>query len=245
MAMGFLVVIPAVSLTVWALARLGIGNPGVRMVQAIRMTTLFAGVAAVLTAGGVGRLAAHASLLPGGRRTAVWRAARAQAVAGAGLAVIASIPHGYLPSAKLAWASIAAAGFTTGALAGALIGLVCGAPAAERIPDLLRRMPMLAEWARAVRRDQRRRAGVSDPRKSGKRALQTEVARAAAPVTVTRMGRPRAARAEGSAVVDSGVKTRPQSLSDLGDTPLPKPVPLGEDTPLPAPDPGDVPKGDG
>src|SRR5687767_15090846 len=80
--LGFVVVIPAVAATVWGLARAGIGNPGITMVVSIRMTTLFAGTAAVLTAGGVGRLAAHASLLEHGRRVAVVRASRAQAVAG-------------------------------------------------------------------------------------------------------------------------------------------------------------------
>src|SRR5690242_8197473 len=87
-ALGFVIVLPSVAATVWALAQAGIGDPGLTMMQSIRMTTLFAGTAGVLTAGGVGRLAAHASLLERGRRVALIRATRAQAVAGAGLTLI-------------------------------------------------------------------------------------------------------------------------------------------------------------
>jgi hypothetical protein len=205
------------------LARAGIGNPGISMVESIRMTTLFAGTAGVLTAGGIGRLAAHASLLERGRRVAVVRAARAQAVAGAGLTLIAAIPHGYLPADPLNWIWIGLAGLVTGAVCGALIGLVCGAPAVERLPELLRRVPVLADWARAAQSDPRLRAAAVDARKAGQRALQTEVARAAAPPT--RPGLARAPR------VDTPSKV---SHSEV-DTPLPAPVPLGEglETPLP------------
>lgn len=152
-ALGVIVVIPSVAATVWLLSRLGLGKPGVTMVQAIRMTTLFAGVAASLTAGGIGRLAADSSLLPGGYRGAVWRATRVQAVAGAGLTLIASIPHGHLPESPVRWIWIGVAGLATGAIDGALIGLICGAPATERLPDFLRRVPVLAEWARAAARE--------------------------------------------------------------------------------------------
>ncbi|MCB9564393.1 MAG: hypothetical protein H6708_28760 [Kofleriaceae bacterium] len=132
--------------TVWLLARMGIGHPDLLFVDALRTTTLFAGVAALLTAGGIGRLAAHASLRTGGRRTAIWRAARTQAVAGAGLVIIATIPNGDLPTDHRLWAAMALAGLMCGAVCGVLIGAVCSAPAAPRqasIPELVRLVPKL------------------------------------------------------------------------------------------------------
>jgi hypothetical protein len=105
--------------------------------------------------------------------------------------LIAAIPHGYLPANPLHWVWIGLAGLLTGAITGALIGLVCGAPAAERLPELFRRVPVLADWARAVRSDPRLREA-----------------------SKSRPSMPRAPRAV--------------SFSD-GDTPLPKPVPLGDD----------------
>jgi len=155
-ALGLVVVIPAIAATVWALTKVGVIGRSVTMVEAIRMTTLFTGVAAVLTAGGIGRLAAFASTTPGGRRAAVIQAARVQAIAGAGLTLIAAIPFGHLPSRVIAWLWIGAAGALTGAVAGAVIGYVCGMPRADRaIPDLLRRVPALAEWARQAKLDPR------------------------------------------------------------------------------------------
>ncbi|MEJ7604105.1 MAG: hypothetical protein WKG01_39940 [Kofleriaceae bacterium] len=103
----------------------GIGDPDAGLMRIIRLTALFTGVAALLTAGGIGRLAAYASV-QGGRRRAMFVAARAHAIASAGLIVIATIPHGHLPG-KLSWAWVAlpAAGIPAGMLCGALIGMVC------------------------------------------------------------------------------------------------------------------------
>ena len=232
LALGVIVVIPTVAFTVWVLARLGLGKPALTMAEAIRMATLFAGAAAALTAGGIGRLAAQAGASPRGRRDAVVKATRAQAVAGAGLTLIAAIPHGHLPAEPLHWIWIGVAGALTGAIAGALIGLVCGAPPGDRavVPDLLRRVPVVADWARAASRDPR----VATATAAGRRALVTETARQATPPP-TRPGRPRARRAESSAVepgkpVDTAAPTaaRPGS-ADGGATPLPHPVPLGDE----------------
>jgi hypothetical protein len=121
---GAAIEIPLVALTVWALARLGVGNPDVELMRIVRLTTVFAGPAALLTAGGIGRLAADA-LVEVGRRRAVLRAVRAHAVAGAGLVLIAAIPHGHLPGHSYAWLAFPAGGLACGAIAGALIGFVC------------------------------------------------------------------------------------------------------------------------
>lgn len=126
---GAAIEIPLLATTVWLLARFGFGNPDVAWMRTIRITAVFAGAAALLTAGGIGRLAAYA-VVDGGRRTAIWRAARAHAIAGAGLVMIAAIPHGQLPENPYGWLAFLGGGLVCGAVAGAGIGLVCSAPTA-------------------------------------------------------------------------------------------------------------------
>jgi hypothetical protein len=137
------VIVPLVAAAVWVLARLGIGDPDVPWIVDLRFTAIFAGTAAVLTAGGIGRLAAQASVEgTGGLRRATWVAARTQAVAGAGLAILAAIPHGHLPHARGAWVAMAAAGAATGAIGGVVIGLFCGGPAPLSLSDVV----AVARW---------------------------------------------------------------------------------------------------
>ncbi|MDB4963407.1 MAG: hypothetical protein JWP01_3406 [Myxococcales bacterium] len=125
---GAAIEIPVLAGTVWALSRFGVGDPDAGLMRIIRLTTVFAGIAALLTAGGIGRLAAHASAI-GGRRRAVLVSARAHAVASAGLVMIATIPHGHLPDSSWAWLPMPLAGLVAGALCGTLIGAVCGGQA--------------------------------------------------------------------------------------------------------------------
>jgi hypothetical protein len=132
---GVAIEVPALSAAVWVLAHLGVGNPDVPVMRIMRLTTVFAGLAAIFTAGGIGRLAAYASI-DGGRRRAMFVAARAHAVAGAGLVLIAAIPHGQLPGALAAWLAFPAAGIVAGAACGAAIGLVCGGTAPVELSDV-------------------------------------------------------------------------------------------------------------
>jgi hypothetical protein len=135
---GLVIEVPMIAVGVWLLARLGIGDPDGTFMQMLRLTTVFAGVAAVFTAAGIGRLAAHASVDKiGGRRRAMAVAARAHAAAGAGLVVIATIPHGHLPEHVLGWLAIFAMGGVVGAGCGAAIGAVCGGSAPVRIGDVM------------------------------------------------------------------------------------------------------------
>lgn len=127
--------IPALAATVWLLARIGVGDPDAGFMQIMRLTTVFAGVAAVLTAAGIGRLAAHASA-EGGRRRAMFVAARAHAVAGAGLVIIAAIPLGHLPAKPIGFIPLPLAGLVSGAICGALIGAVCGGTAPVGFSDV-------------------------------------------------------------------------------------------------------------
>src|SRR6478609_64494 len=93
---GAVIEVPALAVGVWLLGRLGIGNRSVPFMHLLRLSAVFAGVAAVLTAAGIGRLAAQASIDKiGGRRHAMFVAARAHAAASAGLILIAVIPHGH------------------------------------------------------------------------------------------------------------------------------------------------------
>ena len=146
------------ALTIWALAHLGVGNPDAELMHIIRLTAVFAGVAAVLTAGGIGRLAAQVFVdgAPAGgepgaelgrrRRRAILRAALAHAAASAGLVVIAAIPHGRLPETSAGWLVFPAAGLVSGAVAGAIIGYVCSSQALVQLTDVwsLTRRPRVA-----------------------------------------------------------------------------------------------------
>ncbi|HVK88651.1 MAG TPA: hypothetical protein VM513_31245, partial [Kofleriaceae bacterium] len=153
---GAAIEIPALAATVWLLAQAGFGDPDVSFMHVIRLTAAFAGIAALLTAGGIGRLAAHAAVH--GRRRAMWVAARAHAAASAGLLIIAAIPHGVMPQALArfrheivdpfetvapdvapsiwAWLLVPGAGLVVGALCGALIGAVCGGAAPVGLSDV-------------------------------------------------------------------------------------------------------------
>ncbi len=135
---GAVVEVPAIAAGVWLLARFGIGDPDARFMHILRLTAVFTGVAALFTAAGVGRLAAHASVDKiGGRRHAVRVAAQAHAAAGAGLVLIAAIPQGHLPEHAIGWLAIMAMGAVVGAGCGAVIGVVCGGAAPVRIGDVM------------------------------------------------------------------------------------------------------------
>ena len=133
---GAAVEIPAIASAVWVLAHwFGLGDPAVPFMRIVRLTAIFAGIAAVFTAGGIGRLAAYASV-EGGRLRAMWVAGRAHAFAGVGLVVIAAIPHGHFTDRSWHWLAYPIVGLVTGGLCGALIGAVCGGAAPVGISDV-------------------------------------------------------------------------------------------------------------
>src|SRR5512134_3049387 len=59
---GAVVEVPVIAVGVWLLARFGIGDPDATFMHILRLTAVFAGVAALFTAAGVGRVAAYASV---------------------------------------------------------------------------------------------------------------------------------------------------------------------------------------
>jgi hypothetical protein len=121
---GAAIEVPALSAAVWLLAQYDIGDPTVGFFRMMWLTAVFAGIAALFTAGGIGRLAASV-VMEHGRKRAVFAAARAHAMAGAGLIMIAVIPHGNVPLEPWGWVGLAACGLLPGALCGATIGWVC------------------------------------------------------------------------------------------------------------------------
>jgi len=133
---GAAIEVPAFAFAVWLLGFTGIGAAHVGFLPIVRVTAELAGVAALLTAGGIGRLAADASV-EGGRHRAVVVSMRAHAAAGMGLMLIATIPHGNLPDRGPLWAVILLAGLVPGALCGAIIGSICGSSTSIDLGDVL------------------------------------------------------------------------------------------------------------
>jgi hypothetical protein len=140
---GAVLVVPVIAACVWLLGRMGYANPTLPMLKSIRSTAVFAGVAAILTAGGVGRIAAQAAMEDGAtRKRPLVVATRAFAVAGAGLTMVAAIPHGHLPDHWSGWLAISVFGALAGAACGVVIGAVCGGAAQLGLTDVV----ALARW---------------------------------------------------------------------------------------------------
>jgi hypothetical protein len=140
---GAVLVVPVIAGCVWLLGRMGYAHPTLPILKAIRSTAVFAGVAAILTAGGVGRIAAQAAMDDAAtRKKPLVVAARAFAVAGAGLTVIAAIPHGHVPDHWSGWLAIMAFGALAGAVCGLAIGAICGGAAQLGLTDVM----ALARW---------------------------------------------------------------------------------------------------
>jgi hypothetical protein len=102
----------------------------------VRMTSLFAGLPALLTSGGIGRLAAHESMTRR-RRGAIGHAAGVHALAGMLLTLIAALPHGHLPGTPAAWAALGALGALAGALCGLVIGVACTGAPPRQVTEML------------------------------------------------------------------------------------------------------------
>lgn len=234
LVVGVLVVIPLVALVVWAVAVLGTGQD-LSLVQVTRTAALYAGIAAVLTAGGIGRLAAEASAT-GGKTRGVWIGARTQAVASAGLVVIAALPQGALATVG-GWIGLALAGAASGAAAGAVIGFVCSAARPVALSDVV----ALARWPQEAIRRAATVVGLDDS--------DERVRRDPTPLPV-----PVPLGETAPLMMPPAIAARPATATDErhDPTPLPAPVPLGEAPPpppaadaVPPPDAGAEPRAAG
>lgn len=136
LGVGIIVEVPVISGSLWLSAQWAHGDPRVPFPTLLRFTALFAGVAAVVTAGGIGRLAGDASAAHGRLRTTL-NAAGAHAVASLALVLIAALPHRHLPAHITGWTALLGCGCLGGALTGAVIGLVCSGPAPVNLSDVV------------------------------------------------------------------------------------------------------------
>ena len=127
--------IPLIAATVWIVARFGIGDPDAGFMHVMRLSAVFTGLAALLTAGGIGRLAAYTTVEKG-RRHAVIVAARTHAIASAGLVLIAAIPHGHIDFRDFTWLALPLGGMVAGAICGAVIGSVCTGATSVGLADV-------------------------------------------------------------------------------------------------------------
>ena len=133
---GAVIEVPAIAAAVWLLARIGVGNGEVPFMRILRMSAVFAGIAALITAGGIGRLAATISY-DRGRQRAIVISARTHAAATVGLVLIAAVPHGHLPDHRAAWLAIPVFGAVFGAMCGGVIGAICSGATPVGIGDVL------------------------------------------------------------------------------------------------------------
>jgi hypothetical protein len=214
---GVLVVIPLTALVVWAVAILGAGH-ALSLVQVTRTAALFAGLAAVLTAGGIGRLAAEASAT-GGKTRGVWIGARTQAIASAGLVVIAALPQGELETMS-GWIVLAVVGALSGAVAGAVIGFACSAARPVALSDVV----ALARWPQEAIRRAATVVGQGDSDERVRRQVDRDPTPLPLPVPL----------GETAPMTVPPVRAATAAEERHDPTPLPAPVPLGEAPPAPA-----------
>jgi hypothetical protein len=127
--------IPAISAAVLALAWVSGGKPLPPMLV-IRMTTVFVGLPALITAIGIGRLAASERLRRG-RNGSIARAALVHGLAGILLTLIAALPHAAMPTTVASWSALIAMGALAGAICGAGIGVVCTGSTPRQVSEVL------------------------------------------------------------------------------------------------------------
>ena len=127
--LGLLLLVPLTALAVYLLGRLGVGDPQASYYSIIAFAAVFAGLPAMVTAGGVGRAAASALVRPGerGGPAACTRVATIDtALTGIGLVLLTVVPLGEVPTEVGTWVWIIVLGAATGALGGFVLGLWIG-----------------------------------------------------------------------------------------------------------------------
>jgi hypothetical protein len=136
--LGFVAALPVTAIIVWLLAHLGLGDP-TSYRRTLRFAIVFAGLPAVLAAGGTGRIAARAAIArpTGAVRRAIRAAAITFAAAGAGLALLTALPLGG-PATGTRWLVLALAGAGGGLAVGGIIGLWAAGPIPPMPPELVK-----------------------------------------------------------------------------------------------------------
>jgi hypothetical protein len=122
--LGLVLLIPLAALAVYLLRLVGVGEPGATYTRVVGFVAVFAGLPAVLTAGGVARVAARLAVARGrGRKWSVFGAVLHTAVTGAGLVILTLVPLGEVPAGRDRWLWILGLGAAAGAIGGLVIGL--------------------------------------------------------------------------------------------------------------------------
>ncbi|HWM88543.1 MAG TPA: hypothetical protein VNO33_21960 [Kofleriaceae bacterium] len=126
--LGLILLIPLTALAVLLLGRLGIGDPEASYTTIIAFVAMFAGLPAMITAGGIGRAAASALVRParGGPSASMRVAAIYSAITAVGLVLLTVVPLGEVPTEIGRWLWIIAIGGAAGALGGVVLGMWIG-----------------------------------------------------------------------------------------------------------------------
>jgi len=127
--LGVVLGLPATAAAAYVLSRCGVGGDALApFARVIAFAAVFAGLPALLSAGGIGRVAARASASQPERpiRAAILAAVFPFAVVGAGLVILTLVPLGRLPPTPADWALSAGTGMLAGALCGAILGVWLG-----------------------------------------------------------------------------------------------------------------------
>jgi hypothetical protein len=126
---GLVVGLPAIAGIAFLLSFLEIGgDPTAPFARVIAFASVFAGIPALISAGGIGRLVARASAANPQRpvAAAIFAAVLPFAAVGAGLAILTIVPLGAIPATPADWAMTAGAGAVAGIVAGAILGMWIG-----------------------------------------------------------------------------------------------------------------------
>jgi hypothetical protein len=126
---AMMVALPATAGAAMFLSSIDVGgDPLAPFERVLAFAAVFAGVPALISIGGVGRLAARASAFAPRRRTAaaISAALPACGAIGAGLTILTLVPLGAVPASTEDWALAAGAGVVAGFVPGAILGLWIG-----------------------------------------------------------------------------------------------------------------------
>jgi hypothetical protein len=123
--LGLVVLLPLTAFAVYLLAQIGIGDPDATYTQVIAFVAVFGGLPAILSSGGIGRVAARTAVAPrrGGTGWSILVSALATGVVGAGVVILSVVPLGEVPVTLERWLWMIGFGGGAGLVVGIVIGL--------------------------------------------------------------------------------------------------------------------------
>jgi hypothetical protein len=122
---GLALALPLVTLVVLGFARhMGVPDAEASIDRVAMIALVFAGLPALVSGGGVARVAAHRMAERG--ISSIRVAAQTMAVAGLGLTLLVALPEGELATHRLQWIPLLLMGALAGAATGIAIGILVG-----------------------------------------------------------------------------------------------------------------------